>query len=444
MAIDIIPKHPSVQVPATTVEDKHHVAPSNSKHSDTHGDVEKNAGILETSSSQSDDTNPSPPAYTSIPIPPKLRTWNQRIESLAGLEARGITRVLPEERHGASIMGYIQMSLLWFSANITANNLAVGFLGPLLFELGFLDSAMCVVFGCFVGSLPTAYMSIWGAQSGNRTMVVARYFMGYWPAKLACVLNIILMIGYGTIDCIIGGQILSAVSGGSMTIVVGIVIVAFISWLIAVFGMAIFHVYERWAWIPQTIVLFILIGSAGSSFNASLPTIGDPGAVTANRLSFFSLQLSVPVSWAAASSDFYVYYPQSTRGYKSFLMTFTGLFIGFVFVNMIGVGLASGVASNPLWEEAYHTSSGALILAGLGPLNGFGKFCGVVIALGVINNNCPGTYASALGCQVLGRYPKMVPRWLWVCVIVLIYFVCAVAGRDQLFLILQNFVALMG
>lgn len=29
----------------------------------------------------------------------KIATWNERIESLAGLEARGITRVLPEERH---------------------------------------------------------------------------------------------------------------------------------------------------------------------------------------------------------------------------------------------------------------------------------------------------------------------------------------------------------
>jgi hypothetical protein len=35
-------------------------------------------------------------------------------------------------------------------------------------------------------------------------------------------LNIVLMIGYCTIDCIIGGQVLSAVSGGSMSIVVAL------------------------------------------------------------------------------------------------------------------------------------------------------------------------------------------------------------------------------
>jgi purine-cytosine permease-like protein len=53
------------------------------------------------------------------------------------------------------------------------------------------------------------------------------------------------MVGYGTIDCIVGGQILSAVSGGTMSIVVGIVIVALVSWVVAVFGIKIFHIYER-------------------------------------------------------------------------------------------------------------------------------------------------------------------------------------------------------
>lgn len=69
--------------------------------------------------------------------------------------------------------------------------------------------------------------------------------MGYYPSKICALLNIILMVGWGTIDCIVGGQVLSAVSGGSMTIVVGAVIVALVGCVIAVFGMKIFHLYER-------------------------------------------------------------------------------------------------------------------------------------------------------------------------------------------------------
>lgn len=141
--------HPATQVPA---------------------DIEKTAG-LDISSKSTSSENGSSDRVAPIHVPPKLSKWNQRIEGLAGLEARGITRVLPEERQKASIIGYVQMAILWFSANVSANNLAVGTLGPLLFGLGFLDSAMCAVFGIMVGSAVTAYMSTWGAQSGNRTMV---------------------------------------------------------------------------------------------------------------------------------------------------------------------------------------------------------------------------------------------------------------------------------
>ena len=141
-------------------------------------DLEKSgAGATNVSSRDSvekttlDSSSASASPLALIPVPTKLQRWNIKIESLAGLEARGIARVLPEERHGSSVMGYAQMAILWFSANVTANNLAVGLLGPLVFELGFVDSAMMATFGSLVGSIPTAYMSIWGAQSGNRTMV---------------------------------------------------------------------------------------------------------------------------------------------------------------------------------------------------------------------------------------------------------------------------------
>lgn len=105
-----------------------------------------------------------------LKVPAILTRLNARLESLNGFEARGITRVLPSERHPASTMAYAQVFILWFGANISVNNLAVALLGPLVFHLGFLDSALCAVFGALLGSLSTAYMSIWGPVSGNRTM----------------------------------------------------------------------------------------------------------------------------------------------------------------------------------------------------------------------------------------------------------------------------------
>ena len=113
----------------------------------------------------------------------RLKRWNDKIEGLAGIEARGITRVLPEEKHDISLKGYVQMCILWFSVNVAVNNLAVGFLGPLVFNLGWVDSVLLTVFGCALGSLGTAYTSTWGAESGNRTLVCLRPDMALCQLK---------------------------------------------------------------------------------------------------------------------------------------------------------------------------------------------------------------------------------------------------------------------
>jgi hypothetical protein len=150
-------------------------SPPSSEYRNTLQFSEKGQPQLDTAGSRDEECNtPATAAHDApakLPVPSKLRDINNRIENLAGFEARGITRVLPEERQPPSRSSDLQVAIMWYSANISLNNLAVAMLGPLAFQLGFLDCAMCAVFGAFVGSLTTAYMSIWGPQSGNRTMV---------------------------------------------------------------------------------------------------------------------------------------------------------------------------------------------------------------------------------------------------------------------------------
>lgn len=154
----------------------HNVAETHLREPSTEKDIEKAPIDVATATPTSSSIISTHAAKSGVGA--TLRRWNEKVESLAGLEARGITRVLPDERHEASILGYCQMAFLWFSANVTANNLAVGFLGPLLFALGFTDAVLISVFGAFVGCVLTAYMSIWGAQSGNRTMVSLERSLG--------------------------------------------------------------------------------------------------------------------------------------------------------------------------------------------------------------------------------------------------------------------------
>jgi purine-cytosine permease-like protein len=192
------------------------------------------------------------------------------------------------------------------------------------------------------------------------------------------------------------------------------------------------------------IVLFILVGTAGPKFDVTTQSIGDGPTIAGNRLSFFSVCLSAAITYAPGAADFLVYCePELISRTKVFTAVLIGLSLSFSFCFMLGVGLASGINNDPAWAAA-GAGTGALIVAGFNGLGGFGKLCAVVVALGLIANMVPPVYSSGIDFQILGRYPAIVPRFLWNTFGVVIFAVCALAGRDSLSVIFTNFLALMG
>lgn len=96
------------------------------------------------------DSTPLDPAL--IPTPTsKLQRLANRLETIAGIEARGIERVPESERERKyAAKDYLYMAMIWFSANCTANNMTVGILGPIAYGLGFVDAMMFVPSSCFM------------------------------------------------------------------------------------------------------------------------------------------------------------------------------------------------------------------------------------------------------------------------------------------------------
>lgn len=268
--------------------------------------------------------------------------------------------------------------------------------------------------------------------------------MGYWPSKLCVLLNLIIELGYGLVDCLVAGMILSAVSGGSMTVIVGIIITALITWIVATCGIRWFHVFEKWVWIPTVLILFILIGTIGPHFDTVTPTASSGAALHGVRISYFFLCASGPLGWTPAAADFYSYYPPQTNRLLTMAMTAGGIIAGKLLIELLGIGLGSGLANNPEWAAAFNISAGALIAEGFTPLGSFGKFCAVILALCVAANNVPGVYAASVNWQMFGRYPARIPRPVWSTVTVIIFTVCAIAGREHLFSIFLNFLSLIG
>ncbi|KAI4086607.1 MAG: hypothetical protein LQ344_007419 [Seirophora lacunosa] len=417
-------------------------------------DVEKQGELKESSINVISSGSASPERNGTVPNPTlfkgRLARWNDKIEGLGGLEARGIARVLPKDQQDKGLMGYLQMINLWMGIDLNIPNAVPGLLGPLLFKLGWVDSICCVIFGNALSCCGTAYMATFGAESGNRTMIINRYFMGYWPSKLISCFNILNQLGWGIAGSIIAGQAFSAVSGGSLSIAVGCAISALsigtsrVASSVAHQGTKSRLRWARYAWIPQLFAFCVLVGSARSHFDTSLESMGPSGTVTANRCSFFALQYSVVIGFSAAGADFSVYFAKTTSKRLTFLSTWVGQWLPVMFINIISVGIATGIASTPAWREAYDISSGALLLACYDGLGGFGSFCVVILALGSIANNAPGTYSAALSLQVLGRYGKAVPRWLWCFLIMILEIICSVVGRNHVYDIFENMLPLIG
>lgn len=63
----------------------------------------------------------------------------ERTMAYYNLEARGIHRVEPSERHSIKKLGYLQIVLFWTSINLAANNITLGMLGPVTYALSFTD-----------------------------------------------------------------------------------------------------------------------------------------------------------------------------------------------------------------------------------------------------------------------------------------------------------------
>jgi len=80
-----------------------------------------------------------------------------------------------------------------------------------------------------------------------RTMGIARYSFGYYPAILPALLNLVSFIGFCAVNSIVAGQVLAAVNPGGLSVNAGIVIVAIVSMFISFCGYRVLHMIERWA-----------------------------------------------------------------------------------------------------------------------------------------------------------------------------------------------------
>jgi purine-cytosine permease-like protein len=149
-----------------------------------------------------------------------------------------------------------------------------------------------------------AFLGVLGPKTGLRQMIQARYSFGRYLVSVPVILNLATLTGFCVVICVIGGQCLSAVTGGSLSPAVGIVIVGILALIISFCGYRVLHIYERFAWIPALVAIIITTGCGGSQLKNQAPT--DP-ATAASVLSFGMIVASYMIPYACLSSDFTTY-----------------------------------------------------------------------------------------------------------------------------------------
>ena len=67
---------------------------------------------------------------------------------------------------------------------MNVSTFALGTLSVTVFQLGFVDSLLVIIFISMLGITPPAFFSTFGPRYGLRQMVLSRYFFGYYGVKV--------------------------------------------------------------------------------------------------------------------------------------------------------------------------------------------------------------------------------------------------------------------
>ncbi|KAF2112235.1 putative purine-cytosine permease FCY2 [Lophiotrema nucula] len=372
----------------------------------------------------------------------KAVPWTLRLRALAakyGAEEAGIERIPTELRTNQNPF---DMFTLFASANVCTATLAFGTLGPALFGLGWWDSFLALLFFNIIGAIPPSLIATFGPKTGLRTMVVNRYSFGWWPSKLVALLNGVNMIGWAMVNTIAGAVILYDVGQTKLPLSVAVLLIGLIAIIISITGYQWVHKYERFSWIIMA-VCFCIVAGFGAKHFVNVP-MGKGPSETSGILSFGTAIWAFQVSWGGLSADYAVYMREDRKSFWVFFWTFNGLFWGGFLVECLGAALMTTVSGSPIFEAAYDRGGvGALLgqlFEGYGTnTRNFGYLIETILSLSVIAVVTANVYSLGLNIQTTSDALIKVPRFVWSLLGGAAFLIAAIAGRNQLQEVMENF-----
>ena len=315
-------------------------------------------------------------------------------EKVIAVEPGGAEFIPLNERHGRPL----QLFWTWTSPNMEFATVFVGFLGVVVFGLGFWPTFAAVVLGNVLGSVTQGILSTSGPQYGVPQMVISRRGFGYWGNALPAGINsVVAGIGWFAVNSVSGALALNALT--HMPEVLCLLIVVVLQITVALLGHNLIHLFERYAF-PVLVVIFLI---------ASVWTLakGHPGAahktIPGAWLIEFGATFGYAVGWNPYASDYTRYFKPDTNKRAIAFWSGLGLLLSCVLLETVGAaaGTLASVASNANptagWTGIFPTWLSDLTL--------------LAIVVGGIAANALNIYSGAISFTAIGfRLPLAARR----------------------------------
>ncbi len=349
-------------------------------------------------------------------------------------ETHSVEPIPLAERHGKPR----DLFTLWFSANMQVTTIALGavyvFIGlPLVWSI------IAIILGNLIGAVFMAYHSAQGPIIGVPQMIQSRAQFGFYGALLPLVLVVIMYLGFFALSSVLGGQSLSSLvgaNGSSGSVTVGIIVLAVVTALMAVFGYDLIHAYQRWVSLVFLVVFVVFTVAVAVSGHVPASAWGLGGFSLANFVAGVTLAVTWQITYAPYVSDYSRYLPKEAGVGSTFNMTYWGTVIASVWMMILGAALTE-------IDAKLSTPDMINSIAG-----GLGWLMMIIILLGILAANVLNNYGGMLTTDtIFGTFshgkPSAARRLTMIALFAIVATVVAIAAEGNLYGSLENFIVFL-
>ncbi|MGC8497441.1 MAG: purine-cytosine permease family protein [Thermoplasmata archaeon] len=285
----------------------------------------------------------------------------------------GIEEIKREKRHGSNF----SLFTLWFAANLTLGDFALGFL-PATLNLPFSWALVGLIVGTALGGILLAVVSVMGPETGKTQMLVSEQTFKRYNF-LQSLLQWVNTLGWFVVNLILGTVAVIIFFHTLYYLVLPLY--ALVQIIIAIYGHDYIHKIERifsafLGFMFLYITVQILLSSHAYNYSPIF-SIAMFGIVIATSFSYLG-------SWAPYASDYSRYLPYKNERKKVFIFTFFGSFISTIWLEVLGLYIAIKTGNFNSMGAAYALS------------NQLGILMIIALVLGGIGTNSINIYSNAL------------------------------------------------